>query len=121
MHELGLAQGILDLVRQSVPEADLPAVRAVRVRVGEMAGVVADSLDFCFSAILTGTPCEKAFLAIEHVPPRASCRACRTEFSLRVPVFQCPSCGGTDVTLVAGRELDVVAVDLEEAPMGERT
>jgi len=114
VHELGLAQGILDLVRQSVPETDLPAVRAVRVRVGEMAGVVADSLEFCFSAILTGTSCAGAFLAIEPVPARARCRACAEEFPLRTPVFRCPSCGGIAVTMVSGAELQVVDVELEE-------
>lgn len=114
MHELGLAQGILDLVRQHVAETDLPAVRAIRVRVGEMAGVVADSLEFCFSAILGGTPCAGAFLAIEAVPARARCRACAAEFSLRTPVFQCPACGATDVVMVSGSELQVVDVELED-------
>jgi len=114
MHELGLAQGILDLVRQHVSENDLPAVRAIRVRVGEMAGVVADSLEFCFSAILIGTPCAGAYLAIEPVPARACCRGCDAEFSLRTPVFQCPSCGGTAVAMVSGGELQVVDVELEE-------
>ena len=115
MHELGLAQSILDLVRQHVPDADLPSVRAVRVRVGAMAGVVADSLEFCFSAILTGTPCAGAYLAIEPVPAQARCRACAAEFALRTPVFQCPSCRGTAVEMVSGRELQVVDVELEDA------
>ena len=114
MHELGLAQGILDLVRQHVAETDLPAVRAIRVRVGEMAGVVADSLEFCFSAIVDGTPCAGAFLAIEAVPSRARCRACAAEFSLPTPVCQCPSCGGTAVAMVSGSELQVVDVELDE-------
>jgi hydrogenase nickel incorporation protein HypA/HybF len=115
VHELGLAQGILDLVRQHVPDADLPSVRAVRVRVGDMAGVVADSLEFCFSAILSGTPCADAYLAIEPVPARARCRACGAEFSLRTPVFQCPECHGTAVAMVSGSELQVVEVELEDA------
>jgi hydrogenase nickel incorporation protein HypA/HybF len=115
VHELGLAQGILDLVRQHVAEADLPAVRAIRVRVGEMAGVVADSLDFCFTAIVDGTPCARAYLAIDPVPARARCRACAAEFSLRTPAFQCPSCRGTAVVVVSGSELQVVDVELEDA------
>ena len=89
-------------------------MRAIRVRVGEMAGVVADSLDFCFSAIRDGTPCAGAYLAIERVPARARCRGCDTEFPLERPVFQCPSCRGTSVALVSGSELQVVDVELEE-------
>ena len=50
MHELGVAQEILDIVRRYVPDTEAARVRDVRVRVGELAGVVADSLEFCFSA-----------------------------------------------------------------------
>jgi Zn finger protein HypA/HybF involved in hydrogenase expression len=48
MHELGVAQSILDIVRQYVPEDQERAVRAVKIRIGEMAGIVADSLEFAF-------------------------------------------------------------------------
>ena len=68
MHELGVAQSILDLVREHVPDGQAGAVRAVTVRVGDLAGVVAESLDFCFGAIVMGTPYNGAFLKIEHTP-----------------------------------------------------
>ncbi len=64
MHELSLANGIFDIVRQYVPAERAPLVRAVRVRVGDLAGVVPDSLAWCFSAIVSDTPYEKAWLAI---------------------------------------------------------
>jgi Zn finger protein HypA/HybF involved in hydrogenase expression len=38
------------------------------VRVGDLAGVVTESLDFCFGAIVAGTPYSRAFLAVEHTP-----------------------------------------------------
>ncbi|OFW46849.1 MAG: hypothetical protein A3J29_06615 [Acidobacteria bacterium RIFCSPLOWO2_12_FULL_67_14b] len=67
MHELSLAAGILDIVRQHVQVSQAGRVRAVRVRVGEAAGVVPDSLDFCFDAIVIDTPFAAAFLEIDHV------------------------------------------------------
>ena len=66
MHELGVAQGILDLVREHVPDSQADSVRGVTVRVGDLAGIVTESLDFCFGAIVTGTPFSNAFLKIEH-------------------------------------------------------
>jgi hydrogenase nickel incorporation protein HypA/HybF len=68
VHELGLAWNILEIVGQYVPPQRAGAVRDVRVRIGEEAGVLADSLAFCFGAIVTGTPFEAARLAIERVP-----------------------------------------------------
>ncbi len=67
MHELGLANSILDIVRQVVPAERAWAVRSVRVRVGDLAGVVPDSLAWCFSAIVSDTPFDKAALTIDHV------------------------------------------------------
>ena len=66
MHELGLAESILDLVREYVPEADAPRVERVTVRIGDNAGVVAESLEFCFQAGVAGTPYANARLAIER-------------------------------------------------------
>jgi Zn finger protein HypA/HybF involved in hydrogenase expression len=55
-------------VREHVPDSQGDSVRAVTVRVGDLAGIVTESLDFCFGAIVTGTPYSKAFLKIEHTP-----------------------------------------------------
>jgi hydrogenase nickel incorporation protein HypA/HybF len=68
MHELGLAWNILEIVGQYVPPDRAPTVRDVRVRIGDEAGVIADSLTFCFGAIVVGTPWAGARLAIERVP-----------------------------------------------------
>lgn len=114
MHELGVAQGILDIVREYVPESRLPEVRAVRVRVGGTSGVLAPSLEFCFGAIVADTACAGAFLEIEPVPVRLACHGCEREFILETPSFLCPSCGGGRVTVLSGGELQVVDVALEE-------
>jgi hydrogenase nickel incorporation protein HypA/HybF len=68
MHEMGIAESVLEIVRQYVPEPNGQLVRRVSVRVGEFAGVQVDSLRFCFEAIVAGTPYQAASLAIEQVP-----------------------------------------------------
>lgn len=114
MHELGLAQGIIDIVGQYVPEGRGDAVRTVRVRVGAMAGVVADSLEFCFGAIVRDSRFPAARLQIEHVPTRGSCATCGSNFEISEALFLCPACGGGNVRLVSGRELDVVDIQIAE-------
>jgi hydrogenase nickel incorporation protein HypA/HybF len=68
MHEMGIAESVLDIVRQYVPEPRGQLVRRVTVRVGEFAGVQVESLRFCFEAIVAETPYPAASLAIEWVP-----------------------------------------------------
>ncbi len=115
MHELSVAQGILDLVRQHVPEDQGPDVRAVTVRIGALSGVVADSLEFCFEAVVAGTPYGGATLAIERVPTRATCDDCAREFDIENMVFRCPHCEGPHIRLVSGDDLQVTSVELADA------
>ncbi|HYN10897.1 MAG TPA: hydrogenase maturation nickel metallochaperone HypA [Vicinamibacterales bacterium] len=114
MHELGVAAGILDIVRQHVPVSDARRVRAVRVRLGEIAGVVPDSLDFCFGAIVAGTPYASAFLAIERVPARGRCGGCGRLVEVSRMQWVCPWCGGLGLTVTSGDELHVADVELDD-------
>ena len=67
MHEMGIAAAILEVVHRYVPENRGPLVRRVHVRVGEHTPVLPESLDFCFSAVVAGTPYASATLDIERV------------------------------------------------------
>jgi hydrogenase nickel incorporation protein HypA/HybF len=114
MHELSLAQSILEIVQQAVPPDRDARASTVRLRIGELAGVVEDSLAFCFDAITRGTRLEGSRLAIERVPTEADCQSCRARVAISPPQFCCPSCGGTEIVLVSGRELQVVEVELPD-------
>ena len=113
MHELSVAQSILDIVHQSVPQDELADVRIVRVKLGTFSGVVADSLDFCFSAISAETPLAKAHLEFEHIPCVVECRRCQKRFENDIGVVVCPECGGIETTVLSGRELQVTEIELE--------
>ncbi|MBZ5553635.1 MAG: hydrogenase maturation nickel metallochaperone HypA [Acidobacteriia bacterium] len=112
MHELSIAQNVIEIVQQNLPPAPHPPVRAVKMRVGEMAGVVIDSLEFCFSAIISDTPLEGARLEVERVPVVAHCRRCELHFEVEQYAFICPSCENIEIEVISGRELQVVEVEL---------
>jgi hydrogenase nickel incorporation protein HypA/HybF len=114
MHELSIAQGILDIIRENIPQGDGAKVKVVRLRIGAMAGVVPDSLDFCFSAITQGTPMERAALEIEHIPLTAHCLGCGKDSEIEPTLFACPLCGGLDLTVLTGRELQVREIEIDD-------
>ena len=114
MHELGLADGIFDIVRQHVPVPKASRVRAVRVRIGDLAGVMPDSLDFCFTAIVAGTPYGAAFLEIERVAACGTCRECGGGFDMARLEFRCPVCGDWGITVASGEELQVVDIEVDD-------
>lgn len=114
MHELSIAQSILDIVRQHAGEQRAAAVRAVSVRVGPLSGVVPDSLSFCFGALVEGTAFGQAALAVESVPIRCRCRQCDACTDVYELTLCCPACGGTQVELTGGDELLVHQIELAD-------
>jgi hydrogenase nickel incorporation protein HypA/HybF len=114
MHELAIAQNILEMVRQSVPQDRAKSVRGIRIRVGQLSGIVPDSLDFCFSAIVNDTDMQRAKLAIEHVPTLSQCKTCAHRFGIEDWIFTCPVCQSTNLELISGKELEIVEIELED-------
>ena len=118
MHELSIAQGILDIIRQYVPEEQTADVRRIRIRVGQMAGIVPDSLDFCFGAIVNGTPMGEARLDIEETPVRSQCGGCGEAFTVEGAAFLCPFCGSPEIKIISGTELQVIEIELSDRQAG---
>lgn len=112
MHELSIAQNIVEIVQQHLPPDNTFPVKSVRLKLGAMAGVVADSLEFCFTAMTAGTRVEGATLEIEHVPLRARCGRCSATFTVDGSMFICPACDSTDLAIISGRELQVTEIEV---------
>ncbi len=52
MHELAIAQSIVEAVEAKASECNAVHVKGVRLKIGEASGVVTDSLTFCFEMMV---------------------------------------------------------------------
>ena len=111
MHELSIADAIVQI---ALRHANGRPVAAVEVSVGHLRQVVPSSLEFSFELLCSGTPLEGARLELDEVMPRGRCRACGTESELPDFPLRCTRCGGLHLELLAGEELTVDALELEE-------
>jgi hydrogenase nickel incorporation protein HypA/HybF len=110
MHELSIASALVGTVEK---HAGGRPVAVVNLRVGTLRQVVPDSLEFYFDFVTKDTVCEGARLEIEVVPARLRCDDCGDEWHLDETLFRC-ACGSTDVEIVAGNELEVESIEIEE-------
>lgn len=101
MHELALTRSVVALALEHAGGA---RITRVVLEIGELSGVLADAVRFCFDVCARGTAAEGAILEVRAVPGRGRCRACGAEFPLDRPFGTC-QCGNTDVELTAGTEL----------------
>ena len=56
MHELSIAQSIVEAVEIRAAECNATRVKHVRLRIGEANGIVNDSLTFCFEMVASTQP-----------------------------------------------------------------
>jgi hydrogenase nickel incorporation protein HypA/HybF len=113
MHELSVALSIIDLAQEE--GARLGArVSAVHIRVGALAGVVKDALMFSYDVACQDTPLEGSRLVIEEVPLLVYCPSCAAERGVRsAQRLCCDTCGTPTPQVREGRELELVALELE--------
>jgi hydrogenase nickel incorporation protein HypA/HybF len=115
MHELSIAVAVAESAERVAREHGAASVESVRLRIGELAGVVPGALRFSFGLVTEGTVLAGAELVIEEVPARARCSSCRTEFAVGMPPhLWCPQCDRPAAELTAGRELELAGLRLPE-------
>jgi len=114
MHELGIAQSIMQIVLSEAERARARKVLNVTVKVGELAGVLPDSLTFCFNLLAKSTIAEHAALTIEKIPVRGYCSECQSKFIIEDNRYWCTTCGNKQIELISGRELQIGQLEIED-------
>jgi hydrogenase nickel incorporation protein HypA/HybF len=114
MHEMGIANSIVEAVKIETARYPGSQPRKVGVRIGELQAIDQDALRFCFDAIVRETELEGLQLEIEFCPRRHRCLECGQEFVVRDYQFQCPQCGEARSECISGDELALAYVEVEE-------
>jgi hydrogenase nickel incorporation protein HypA/HybF len=116
MHELSIVAGIVDAVTESLAAYPGARVREVRLRVGALASVIEDSLQFCYGIATEGTALEGSKLVVHILPVIIHCSACGADAELpSLQSFRCPRCDEPVADLRQGRELEIDSIEIEEA------
>ena len=109
MHELAITESIVDAVTERLPDA---RITCVRLEIGTLSGVVADSVRFCFDLVTEGTNLEGARLEITEVAGRCHCPVCGADFEPDGPITLCP-CGSIQIEVLSGQELKIASVQCQ--------
>jgi hydrogenase nickel incorporation protein HypA/HybF len=119
MHELSIVSSVVDSVIESLAAYPGARVVEVRLRVGALAAVIEDSLQFCYGIATEGTALEGSRLVVSLVPVTVHCCACGKDGPIEsLQSFRCPHCGEPASDVRQGRELEIAAIEIEEAEEG---
>ncbi|MBU1320406.1 MAG: hydrogenase maturation nickel metallochaperone HypA [candidate division Zixibacteria bacterium] len=107
MHELSIANNIIDIALEEIARRGLDVIESIGVRIGALTCVCPEALSFGFEAATIDTPLALTKLIIEQVPIKGKCKSCNSELAVKEFVFLCPSCGSRDLEITQGEELEI--------------
>lgn len=112
MHEMSIAQSLIQIIREEMVNHNATTLKSVKVHIGQLSAVVPESLSFCFEVMTSKTDLEGAKLITEVIPLKGVCSDCEKAFEIKEYVFVCPYCGGTNINTIAGQDLSIVEMEV---------
>ena len=115
MHEVSIAQGMVDELSRIARENDARKVTFVKLKIGKMSGIVTDSLKFAFDAVkLEHSFLSSAEIVIHEVPLIYECNDCGNKFETEdIYLPSCKDCNSYNLKLVSGEEQHIESVEVE--------
>ena len=113
MHEMSLAEGILQIVEDAAKAEGSNRVKAVWLEIGQLSSVETEALRFCFDAVTRDTVAEGARLEIIDLPGQAWCMQCADQVEIAELYDPCPVCGSFQMQVTGGSEMRVKELEVE--------
>ncbi|MBQ7247243.1 MAG: hydrogenase maturation nickel metallochaperone HypA [Lachnospiraceae bacterium] len=113
MHELAITEGIMDAAIPEAEKAGAKKILEIRLRIGELSGVIPECIQAYFEIVSRGTIAEGARITWQKIPVAIRCPDCGFEGDIDRKKIRCPQCGGIDFRVIRGREYFVDSLEAE--------
>ena len=110
MHEMSIAMNILTIACDEAQKTGAHSISRIDLDIGMLAGIMTDSLQFCYNSACKGTLAEGSTLTINEIPAKATCQTCEHTFEIHAFMAMCPHCQGHKIDIVQGREMQLKSV-----------
>ncbi|MFN4324536.1 MAG: hydrogenase maturation nickel metallochaperone HypA [Azonexus sp.] len=113
MHEMSLAEGVLQIVEATARRENARRIKGVVLEIGRLSSVQPDALRFCFDAVARGSMADGAALEIIDVPGSGWCPQCMATVPMPERFGACPACGSHQLQPTGGTEMRVKEIEIE--------
>ncbi|MFZ5523270.1 MAG: hydrogenase maturation nickel metallochaperone HypA [Pseudomonadota bacterium] len=113
MHEMSIAESVLQIIEDTARAEGCAKVRAVWLEIGQLAGVEKDSLRFCFDVVTRDSVAEHARLEIIETAGQGWCLECACSVVVTARYEPCPHCGSFQIQVTGGEEMRVKELEVE--------
>jgi hydrogenase nickel incorporation protein HypA/HybF len=112
MHEMAIAESMLEIVLETARRSGAARVTTVRLEIGALSHVAPDALRFCFDAVTRDGIAEGSALDIVTTPGTAWCMPCGENVPLERLGDACPRCGSYQLAVAKGDEMRVREIEV---------
>ncbi len=121
MHELSMAQGIINAVIDTAEANDATKVTDMVIEIGRLAMLNPEQLKFMLGVLCQDTIAEDAKIVIENIDVEIKCANCDYEGVAYVddsdhyaPMILCPKCESHRVKVFNGKDVTVKNISIEK-------
>ena len=113
MHEMSIAEGIIQVLEEQAKSQNYSRVKTVWLEIGPLAMIETEALSFCFEAVTRSTLAEGATLNIINTKGEAFCMQCLKNVPVTQRFDSCPECGSHQLQLTSGEEMRIKELEVE--------
>lgn len=115
MHELSIAENIIKIVRKDCKDIK-GSIKSISVSVGELTGIVPQTLIYIFNIIKEEYGFESTELIVNIEKCEMICENCGTVFEnyKTEPGMKCESCGSDNLTITGGDKLKLLSIETSD-------
>ena len=112
MHEMSLAEGVLQLIEDAARKQQFEKVTTVWLEIGQLSGVEVEAMSFCFDVVTRDSIADGARLEIIALPGTGWCMKCAMTVPMAEVFGECPQCGGHQMQVTGGTEMRVKELEV---------
>ena len=113
MHEFSITQSILGIALERAGEAEAGNITKINITIGDLSGIVEESVQFYFDFLSKDTIAAEASLVFEKVPTQLRCRECGKVFPPEDSTWVCPNCKEQKIEIIYGRECYINSIEVD--------
>lgn len=112
MHELSIAQAIVESASAYVKKYRKEKVLKIQIQIGSLSGVVKEALEFVFPQACNATPLEGCQLDIVVIKAKIQCSTCGLSFECSEINMLCPACLSFETHIISGKDLTIQTIEM---------
>ncbi|MCC7552897.1 MAG: hydrogenase maturation nickel metallochaperone HypA [Methanobacteriaceae archaeon] len=121
MHELAMAQGIINSVIETANENNATEVTEIVIEIGKLVLINPEQLSFMLDVLCENTIVENAKFDIIEIPAEIECPECKFKGNANTddldhyaPIIECPKCKNKRVSILNGKDCIVRNIIIEQ-------